>query len=270
MRGSNNGGFARGSNEGGFTRGSNNGGFVRGSNKGEFVRGSNKGGFVRGRNEGGFVRGRNEGGFVRGSNKGGFVGGSSIGRFAGGSNIGRFVGGINAGGFGNVGGIRESQVIRLMNRLAQSAGLRFQLTEGQRSSEESLRDFSGSGSVEISRGNQEASLAGANLGSLNGGGVSVGGNTMSDVGFGDNKSKNIGKYHVTHTVPLVINNPVAQYEAVQVPITKTYPVEHHITVIKKIRVPIITTKRVPIFVTKTISVPVTRNFKHHTPPWRRG
>ena len=50
--------------------------------------------------------------------------------------------------------------------------------------------------------------------------------------------KGVGK-NIQHEVPLVVPSPYAVHEPVYVPIVKEYPVEHHVTIIKKIKVIII-------------------------------
>jgi len=68
--------------------------------------------------------------------------------------------------------------------------------------------------------------------------------------------------NVVHEVPLTVPSPYAVHEPVYVPVVKKYPVEHHVTIIKKIKVPITTIKKVPVEVIKKIPVPVHDHHGH--------
>merc|ERR1719341_2739247 len=74
-------------------------------------------------------------------------------------------------------------------------------------------------------------------------------------------SSGVGK-NVQHEVPLVVQSPYAVHEPVYVNIVKEYPVEHHVTIIKKIKVPITTIKKVPVEVIKKIPVHVHDHHDH--------
>merc|ERR1719446_2048521 len=74
-------------------------------------------------------------------------------------------------------------------------------------------------------------------------------------------SSGVGK-NIQHEVPLVVPSPYAVHEPVYVPIVKEYPVEHHVTIIKKIKVPITTIKKVPVEVIKKIPVHVHDHHDH--------
>merc|ERR1719431_1746569 len=90
-----------------------------------------------------------------------------------------------------------------------------------------------------------------------GGGHGHGHKGSSSGSFSSAPGKNI-----VHEVPLVVPSPYAVHEPVYVPIVKEYPVEHHVTIIKKIKVPITTIKKMPVEVIKKIPVHVHDHHDH--------
>merc|ERR1719423_326742 len=68
---------------------------------------------------------------------------------------------------------------------------------------------------------------------------------------------------IVHTVPLTVPSPYAVHVPVHVPVVKKYPVEHHVTIIKKIKVPITTVKKVPVEVIKKVPVKVPVHVHDH-------
>ncbi|KAF2368996.1 hypothetical protein FHG87_000250 [Trinorchestia longiramus] len=96
---------------------------------------------------------------------------------------------------------------------------------------------------------------GGGLGGL-GGGIGGFGGGIGGGGFGGGGiSASVGG-NVVSSVPIVVPTPIANYVPEVFQVTKPFVVPHHVTILRKVKVPVEVIKKVPIEVVKKIQVPV--------------